>query len=116
MYTLFWDSCSFRPNMLSFWAERAIFPMILAQTDGALGRKSYVSYDSGPTCCRFGPRITYSANRNYSLFLVFMQMVTGPSLTRATFMSAPNSPVPTVRPMAAESAAQNLSYNGMASS
>ena len=31
-----------------------------------------------------------------------MQMVTGPSLTRVTFMSAPNSPVPTVRPTAAE--------------
>lgn len=29
-----------------------------------------------------------------------MQMVTGPSFTSATFISAPNSPVPTGRPMA----------------
>src|SRR3989442_14275710 len=31
--------------------------------------------------------------RIYSLFLESMTMVTGPSLTRLTFMSAPNSPV-----------------------
>ncbi len=31
--------------------------------------------------------------RFYSLFLESMTMVTGPSLTRLTFMSAPNSPV-----------------------
>ena len=36
----------------------------------------------------------------YSLFLVSIQMVTGPSLTSSTFMSAPNSPVPTCLPSA----------------
>ena len=36
----------------------------------------------------------------YSLFFVSMQMVTGPSLRSSTFMSAPNSPVPTCLPIA----------------
>ena len=45
----------------------------------------------------------------YSLFLVSMQMVTGPSLSSSTFMSAPNSPVPTGLPRASESLLQNSS-------
>ena len=35
----------------------------------------------------------------YSLFFVSMQMVTGPSFSNSTFMSAPKSPVPIVFPM-----------------
>ena len=45
----------------------------------------------------------------YSLFLVSMQMVTGPSLSNSTFMSAPNSPVPTGLPKAEDSFVQNSS-------
>lgn len=36
----------------------------------------------------------------YSLCLVSMQMVTGPSLRRSTSIMAPNSPVPTGLPIA----------------
>ena len=36
--------------------------------------------------------------RCYSRFRLSIQIVTGPSLTKATFMSAPNSPVATGRP------------------
>ena len=32
-------------------------------------------------------------NWHYSLFLLSIKIVTGPSLTKATFMSAPNAPV-----------------------
>ena len=41
-------------------------------------------------------------------------MVTGPSLTRATRMLAPNSPVATAWPSARSSVAMNCSYNGTA--
>ncbi len=40
---------------------------------------------------------------SYSLFFVSMMIVTGPSFTSATFMSAPNSPVGTGFPIASES-------------
>ena len=39
----------------------------------------------------------------YSLFFVSMMIVTGPSLTRETFISAPNSPVGTGFPIASDS-------------
>ena len=39
-------------------------------------------------------------NKRHSLFLESMMMVTGPSLSSSTFMSAPNSPVPTSLPIA----------------
>ncbi len=42
----------------------------------------------------------FSNMSDYSLFFVSMMMVTGPSLVRLTFMSAPNSPWPTGRPIA----------------
>ena len=45
----------------------------------------------------------------YSLFLVSMQMFTGPSFKSYTFISAPNSPVPTSRPSASDSLRQNSS-------
>ena len=45
----------------------------------------------------------------YSLFFVSMQMVTGPSFNSSTFMSAPNSPVPTGLPRASDSLRQNSS-------
>jgi hypothetical protein len=45
----------------------------------------------------------------YSLFLVSMHIVTGPSFSISTFMSAPNSPVPTGFPMASERSLQNAS-------
>ena len=51
----------------------------------------------------------YCGNENHSLFLESMHIVTGPSLTRATFMSAPNSPVPTGFPTASLRALQNCS-------
>ena len=43
-------------------------------------------------------------------------MVTGPSLTRATCMSAPKTPVATGRPVAAARAEQNWSQSGAAES
>lgn len=45
----------------------------------------------------------------YSLFFVSMQIVTGPSFKSSTFMSAPNSPVPTCLPIASLSLRQNSS-------
>lgn len=45
----------------------------------------------------------------YSLFFVSMQMVTGPSLSSSTFMSAPNSPVCTGLPNCTAMAATNFS-------
>ena len=50
-----------------------------------------------------------SWSRSYSLLLVSIQMVTGPSLMSATCMSAPNSPVPTSLPMSAERVEQKYS-------
>ena len=52
----------------------------------------------------------------YSLFCESIKMVVGPSLRRETFMSAPNSPVPTVLPKTALTFAQNFSYIGIAKS
>ena len=51
----------------------------------------------------------WSWRGRYSLLLVSIQIVTGPSLMSATFMSAPNSPVPTSLPMSAESVVQKYS-------
>ena len=34
-----------------------------------------------------------SSKKSYSLFLLSIKIVTGPSLTKVTFMSAPNTPV-----------------------
>ena len=45
----------------------------------------------------------------YSLFLVSMQMVTGPWFNRSTFISAPNSPVCTGLPSASPNFRQKLS-------
>ena len=44
----------------------------------------------------------------YSLFLVSIHIVTGPSLSSSTFMSAPNSPVPTGLPRAVLKSLQNF--------
>ena len=40
---------------------------------------------------------------NYSLFFVSITIVTGPSFSSSTFISAPNTPVPTVLPRSFES-------------
>ncbi len=45
----------------------------------------------------------------YSLFFVSIQIVTGPSFNSSTFISAPNSPVPTCLPIASESCEQKAS-------
>ena len=45
----------------------------------------------------------------YSLFLVSIHIVTGPSFSSSTFMSAPNSPVATCLPIASESCVQKAS-------
>ena len=50
----------------------------------------------------------------HSLFLVSMMIVTGPSLSSATFMSAPNSPVATSLPSVSLILLQKYSYIGMA--
>lgn len=50
-----------------------------------------------------------SRNHHYSLFLVSIQIVTGPSFSNSTFISAPNLPVPTCFPIASESWAQKAS-------
>src|SRR5690606_2070659 len=52
----------------------------------------------------------------HTLFFVSMIIVTGPSFTRATFISAPNSPVWTGFPSCELNTATNFSYNGMAKS
>jgi len=52
----------------------------------------------------------------YSLFFVSMIMVTGPSLTRATFMSAPKVPVLTCLPVFSDRDVMKYSYSGMACS
>ena len=52
----------------------------------------------------------------YSLFCESMKIVVGPSLRRETFISAPNSPVPTVLPRSELTFAQNFSYIGIAKS
>src|SRR5688572_21212727 len=56
-------------------------------------------------------------NKFYSihiLFLVSIMIVTGPSLQRSTFISAPNSPDCTVLPNACSTSAIKLVYNGTA--
>ena len=60
--------------------------------------------------------IPSEAKESHSLFFVSMQIVTGPSLTRATCMSAPKVPVGTGLPSASDRAAQKRSYRGMATS
>ena len=52
----------------------------------------------------------------HSRAFVSTVMVTGPSLSSDTCMSAPNSPVATGRPSSAASRATNASYFGMATS
>src|SRR5690606_32235533 len=51
---------------------------------------------------------------HYSLFFVSICMVTGPSLSSATFMSAPKIPVPTFLPRSFSNCTTKLSYKGIA--
>lgn len=50
----------------------------------------------------------------YSLFLVSITIVTGPSFTNSTFISAPNSPVPIFFPRSADNCSIIFSYKGTA--
>ena len=50
--------------------------------------------------------LCFFESHGYSLFLVSMQMVTGPLFSNSTFMSAPNSPVPISLPKAFVNASQ----------
>ena len=52
-------------------------------------------------------------NNYFRISLVSIHKVTGPSLSRSTFISAPNSPVSTGRPLSRQRA-MNASYSGMA--
>ena len=58
------------------------------------------------------PQLRFSvllSNNRYSLLFVSIQIVTGPSLMSATFISAPNSPVPTSLPIRLERVEQKYS-------
>ena len=58
------------------------------------------------------PQLCFSvllSNNRYSLLFVSIQIVTGPSLMSATFISAPNSPVPTSLPIRLERVEQKYS-------
>ena len=58
------------------------------------------------------PQLRFSvflSNNCYSLLFVSIQIVTGPSLMSATFISAPNSPVPTSLPIRLERVEQKYS-------
>lgn len=66
--------------------------------------------------CSFSINLIMVSFCCYSLCFVSIQMVTGPSLSSSTFMSAPNSPVPTDFPSAVLRSLQNFSYSGTESS
>ena len=53
--------------------------------------------------------LKFLKSHDYSLFLVSMQIVTGPSLSNSTFMSAPNVPVLTGFSISLSIASQNFS-------
>ena len=53
---------------------------------------------------------------SHSLFFVSMQMVTGPSFSSSTFISAPNSPAATGFPSCSSTTSRNRSYSGTVTS
>lgn len=68
-----------------------------------------IAEKGGNPMCRLAGCVENLPPRVYSRALVSITMVAGPSLTRATFISAPNSPVATVLPKSAASLLRNIS-------